>query len=322
MSAREEMDRKCLKRAYKLCENRSIVTKYLDSISQKTAQTKMRYCSHICRFIDVLEQMFQEDFNDLDNFNLVKPMDIDRYMEYIRYDIDGNEKSASYRNVNLAAIKSFMKFLKKNGVIINNPAADIESPRDNTEHEIVTIDDDDLEVMKHNINDQYHKKFVNRDLAILRLGLTTGMRVSAIAGLDRKDIDFDEKCITVVEKGNIKRNIYVGQKTLDMIMEWLQDRFHMENIRDNDALFLNNKGTRISSESIRYIIKYASKGIDKHITPHKMRATCATKLYDATGDIYRVQKQLGHKSIENTKRYTKVSKQKQIESAEILDDLY
>ena len=75
----------------------------------------------------------------------------------------------------------------------------------------------------------------------------------------------------------------------------------------------------MTTECVRQLIKRNTYNIDKNITPHKMRATCATRLYEQTGDIYLVQQQLGHKSINNTRRYAKVSEQKRRDAAYILD---
>jgi len=331
MSARDEVDKKNME----LIKNKAqkypdLVIKFISSMPRKTSYTKLYYCNYICNFLDYVKKVMCINIYDYNLYKNIKPMDIDSYMEHIRYLDNGNEKSGMYRAAYLAAIKNFFAFLKRNNIIENNPCADTEVPKDKNEHEIVTISDKDMKTIMYNIEHGVgsaaaiaeQRKWKTRDKAIVLLGVTTGLRLGAIIGIDVNDINLEKKTITVVEKGDHKRIIYIGDNTAKAIEDWLCDRDLMINDTKERAVFISRNKTRISADAVQYIMKRVTTGIDKKITPHKMRATCATRLYEQTGDIYLVQQQLGHKSIKNTERYAKVSNERRIQAANILDSLY
>ena len=330
MCAREEIDDQINERIKKIVDGYpAILEKYINSLIRKTSYTKRAYAYYVSFFLNYMNEKLRYDINDYKSFDMIKPMDIDEYMEYIRINKEGKENSATYRSAQLAALNGFFKFLKKNGIIKSNPCAETEIPKDNKEHEIITISDKDLKVMIANIkkgvgNDKSkatQKKWQSRDIALLRLGLSTGLRISAICGIDLNDVDFIDKSIIVTEKGKIPKKIYIGNETVKAIKEWVRDRGDMVDFIE-PALFISQTGKRITPRIIQRRFQQLTEQLDKHITPHKMRATCATRLYENTGDIYIVQQQLGHKNIQNTQRYAKVSDEKKREAADILDSLY
>lgn len=330
MCARDEVDKKNLETIKKIINNYpEELGLYINSLSRKTSYTKMVYTRYVGRFLDYMKQTLKLNPYISSNYNNIKPMHIDMYMETIRCDQNGNEKTGMYRNAQLAAINGFFKFLVKNEIINSNPCNDIENPKDNREHEVVTISDEDLQIIMNAINNgtgskkakATQAKWASRDIAIITLGITTGLRISAIVGIDMGDINRKEKTITVTEKGDKQKRIYVGDKTMQLLNNWIKDRKNMVGCREK-ALFICQGNHRISVRAVENRFKAISESTGKRLTPHKMRATCATKLYEQTGDIYLVQQQLGHKNIENTKRYTRVSETKLKEAANILDSLY
>lgn len=331
MSARDEVDKKNMKLINRMTQSYPrLVDKFVSSMSSKTSYTKYYYCSYVCRFLDYVRDNMGLDIYNVNSYGVIKPMDIDAYMESIRYLTNGKEKSGTSRAAYLAAIKDFFTFLRKNGIISVNPCEDIEVPKDKNEHEIITISDKDMEIIMANIEHGVgsaeakakQRKWKSRDKAIVMLGVTTGLRMGAIIGIDINDINLDSKTITVIEKGDRKRIIYIGDKTANAIENWLCDRELIVKDNNEKAVFISRNNTRMSPDTMERIIKRLTTGIDKKITPHKMRATCATKLYEQTGDIYLVQQQLGHKSIKNTQRYAKVSDERRIQAANILDSIF
>ena len=330
MSARSSTDRKNIEVIQRILKDYpDIVTKYINSLSSKTSYTKMVYCRYVAKFLDYMKNDLNYNIMELNEYRSVKPMDIDSYMENIRYFEDGKEKSGMYRAAHLAAISGFFKFLKKNGIIDSNPCDTTETPKDKSEHNIITISDDDLKeiikLIEEGVGTQKAKatqaKWKNRDLAIIMLGLSTGLRISAITGIDMKDINFKGKYINVVEKGDINKKVYIGDNTIKVLKTWIKDRNEFVG-KYEPALFICQGNHRMSVRAVEKKFKMISDKMGKRITPHKMRATCATRLYESTGDIYLVQQQLGHKSIDNTKRYAKVSEDKKKTAANILDSLY
>ena len=330
MCARDDVDKKNLEIIKRISENYpKELLLYINSLSRKTSYTKMVYIRYVGKFLDYMKQILKLNPYKIDNYNKIKPMHIDGYMETIKYNKNGKENSGMYRNAQLAAINGYFNFLAMNGIIKLNPCINIENPKDNKEHKIITISDNDLDIIINNIQHgtgsikakSTQEKWKNRDIALVTLGITTGLRISAIVGIDINDINMREKTITVTEKGDIQKTIYIGNKTMTALKKWIKDRRFM--VDENEkALFICQGNHRISVRAVENRFKKLSEATGKKITPHKMRATCATRLYEQTGDIYLVQQQLGHKNIENTKRYARVSEQKRREAAYILDSLY
>lgn len=330
MCARDEVDKKNMETIKVMLQKYpKELTLYVNSLSRKTSYTKLAYVRYVGNFLDYINKTLKINIYDIENYSIIKPMHIDTYMEKIKYDNNGKEKTGMYRNAQLAAITSYFKFLIKNDIVNSNPCIDIENPKDNKEHNIITISDNDLNIIMNNIINgigsekakSTQAKWINRDMAIITLGITTGLRISAIVGIDIDDVNIQEKYIIVTEKGNIQKRIYIGNKTLKIIKKWIEDREKMVN-KDEKALFICQGNHRISVRAVENRFKAISEETGKNLTPHKMRATCATRLYEQTGDIYLVQQQLGHKNIENTKRYARVSEQKRKEAANILDSIF
>lgn len=329
MCARNDVDKKNMETINRILEKYpNELNLYINSLSRKTTYTKLVYVRYVSKFLDYMNTRLRLDPFKINNFKRIKPMHIDSFMEHIRYDKNGKENSGTYRNAHLAAIKGFFKFLYLNDIVKSNPCDNIEAPKDNKEHEIITITDEDLDIIIDCIQNgigtvkakSTQEKWINRDMAIIYLGITTGLRIGAIVGINVDDVDFKEKTITITEKGNIEKKVYIGDKTIYYLNKWLRDRRYMANPSE-PALFICQGNHRISVRSIENKFKALSQVVGKNLTPHKMRATCATRLYEETGDIYLVQQQLGHKSINNTQRYARVSEQKRREAADILNNL-
>lgn len=322
MCARNEVDKKNMESVDRIVEPYPIELKrYIYSLASKTTYTKKVYAYYVSCFLDYLKNN-----NGKYNYKNVKPMDIDVYMENIKYDDNGKEKSATYRAANLAAISGFYKFLRRNEIIKNNPCEGTEFPKDNTIKEIITIDDNDLNIIINNIKNGIgsHKaratqaKWVNRDIALITLGMSTGLRISAIVGIDLDDINFDEQTIIVTEKGNKQRTVFFGNRTAKVLNDWIEDRKELASDSEK-ALFICQSGKRIAVRTVQDRFKQISEGTGKKITPHKMRATCATRLLEKTGNIYLVKDQLGHKNISSTEHYARNSDKARREAANLLD---
>ena len=145
----------------------------------------------------------------------------------------------------------------------------------------------------------------NRDKAIIILFLTTGIRCSALVKIDMNDIDFEHNVLQVTDKEDKVNRYEISPYVMDILLEWINDR---KNILGDDttqnALFVSNQKNRITQKSVSRIVnKYASDINGKHITPHKLRATYGTQLYNKTRDIYFVQKCMNHNSPQTTERY-------------------
>lgn len=317
MNGRQETDKKIEDLILRKIKRQDrIVKDYYYSLSDKTSGTKQQYLRHVTMFLDYINY-----FGDTSDFEEIKPSIIDRYMESIRYTKNGKEKSPATRAVVLHAITNFFDFLQKEGYIDDNVCKKVNMPRVTDEREVVAMTWDEVRKVEENIKNTAEEKWRNRDLCIFVLGCTTGLRRSSIREINIEDIDLDGRKLNVTEKGNKIRTVMLGDKTINLIKEWMKDRERI--LRDNycDALFIHKSLERISLSKLNSMINKYTEVLDKHITPHKMRSTCATNLYEATGDIYLVQEVLGHKNIANTRRYAKVSEQKRMQAADILNAL-
>lgn len=300
-----------------------IIKDYYYSLQDKTAMTKRAYIDYIIEFYNYFKE---NDFND------IKPKDINRYLETkVHYRTkNGNiiENKESIRNVKLSAIKNFYKFLLENGYVVDNIASKINPPSTRYEKEIIYLTPEEIKNIEKNIicgvgsnrAQARQKEWRNRDLALITLGFSTGLRCSALIEINLSDVDFDNNSIKVTEKGNVVKYVYFGESTKKTIEDWLVDRMNM-NINTTEALFVSNRKTRLNQRSVARIVDKYTYDIDKHITPHKLRSTCAMNLYEATNDIYLVSEVLGHKSVDVTRKYARASKERKRNAAEILDSL-
>lgn len=145
-----------------------------------------------------------------------------------------------------------------------------------------------------------------RNLAIIMLLLSTGVRVSELVGLDINDVDFKNSGIRIYRKGGKEETVYFSDDTREVLVSYIEERKQAESIKGHEnALFLSLQNRRISTRSVEDLIpKYARlAGIQKKVTPHTLRRSYGTALYNATGDIYLVAGTLGHADVNTAKRH-------------------
>lgn len=145
-----------------------------------------------------------------------------------------------------------------------------------------------------------------RDKAILELFYSTGIRVSELESMNCMDVDRDAGFILVTGKGSKQRKIPVGKRALSTIGEYLRSRGIGDPLYCAQPLFLNSRGRRLKSRSIRLIVDQWSQrvAVSRHVSPHVIRHTFATHMLDAGADLRAIQEMLGHASLSTTQRYT------------------
>lgn len=340
MNGRAESDKKYEELIIKKLSGCSDVLKrYSLDISRHTASTRYYYILHVSDFLDYLEKN-GKDVNDSEIFKNIRKSDVNEYLESVRYrkmkndetgEISQVELGASFQARRIFAISSFFNYLVQDEIIMKNPCENIEKPKEKVEKEIVYMTKEDLNKVISNIKNgvgnhmarEKQKEWRSRDLAILMLGCTTGLRVSSIREINLKDIDFEENYVLVTEKGNKTRKCYFGDSVSKLLQKWIGDRDVLMRGHENcDALFVSSRRSRISTKGIEEMISKYSVGLSRRITPHKMRSTCAMNLYDKTGDIYLVAEVLGHKNIDNTKKYAKATAERRKKAAVLMDRIY
>ena len=208
----------------------------------------------------------------------------------------------------LAAVRSFGKFLCRQGVLKENPAKGLRGPRQEKRlPHFLTLED--VKKLLEAPSDAHWAG--RRDRAILETLYSAGLRVSELVGLDLQDADLADGVMTVRGKGKKERLALLGPEAVKAIQNWLVDRgLLLEMVqKDSTAVFLNKNGTRLTVRSIgRLLAKHLqSAGLDPRTSPHTLRHSFATHLLDAGADIRGVQELLGHKSLATTQVYTHVS---------------
>ncbi len=228
-----------------------------------------------------------------------------------------NKKKTSVAR-KLASLRTFFQFLVREGVLEVNPAKLVSTPRIerklpthlSTEDAIRFIETPDM-----------NTDLGRRDRAILEFLYATGIRVSELVGIDMADLDFKQKLVRVMGKRKKQRILPFGDPALQSLMFYLNETRpeFLNNCppleRDEKAVFLNYKGTRISTRSVgRMVDKYIKLCPDiKNISPHSLRHSFATHLLDSGADLRDIQELLGHARLSTTQIYTQVSMEKLIE---------
>jgi len=216
----------------------------------------------------------------------------------------------------VSAVKSFFAFLEKRGLIRDNAAADMTAPRQEKYIPNYLPVDEMFRLLER--PDQ-GRPLGLRDLAILELLYSCGLRVSELVGLDIKNIDLDQRLVKVLGKGKKERIVPVGKEAVKAVRHYLEETASLRKkagrAQGADPLFLNARGGRLSTRSVANIVKkYGKEGkLMLDISPHALRHTFATHLLDGGADLRSVQELLGHASLSTTQKYTHVSLDKLME---------
>ena len=198
----------------------------------------------------------------------------------------------------LSSIRGFFNFLIDNGVMVKNPALSIQAPKiDRVLPK--TIDFDDLRNMM-NLKTNHYSEL--RAVLMIELLYSCGLRVSELVGINIKDLDVNEGFVRVMGKGGKARFSPIGSSAINVLETYLTKRPESE----SDALFLNQKGLRISPRSVQNIVKKRALevGVSINVHPHMLRHAAATHFLQSSHDLRTVQEFLGHKSIKSTQIYT------------------
>lgn len=304
------------KLARKISSMPEYMQRFYFSIGMKTHKTKERYIENVARFLTTYGN---GEYVSIEKLNMVDSFIIQKYISDIGYyNKKGmlTELSASAKACNLSCLSSFFRFLKANNYIDKNPfdGGAIDRPRPQ-EKEIIFLTPNEVTIVEKAILDgvgtsrsvSRQKNWRYRDFCLFWLPVVNGIRVGALSEINVGDIDFNDKSISVIEKGERRTRIYFDDKAALYLKLWIEQRKDNLNGSHSDALFISNRKERITVMSIeRLIEKYTEAAIGKHISPHKLRATFATNLYNKTRDIELTSKALHHKSTVPTQKYVKV----------------
>jgi integrase/recombinase XerC len=287
--------------------------KHLKYERNSSAHTLRNYESDLVQFYDHIAPP-DEDGNRRDvNLHDIDHLTIRAYMAAL-YD-KKKKKSSIHRKV--AALRTFFRYLCREGVLENNPAKLVSSPRVerklpnhlNIEQMIKFIETPELDTV-----------LGKRDRAMLELMYASGIRVSELVNLNLQDIDFSNRTVRVKGKGRKERIVPFGDHAKKALQDYLGVRSELMAEAEPDkldpkAVFMNYQGTRITTRSVgRMVDKYVKECASiHHISPHSLRHSFATHLLDAGADLRAIQELLGHARLSTTQQYTHVSMDKLME---------
>ncbi|HXV19877.1 MAG TPA: tyrosine recombinase XerC [Desulfuromonadales bacterium] len=212
-----------------------------------------------------------------------------------------NKKSTIGRK--LAALRTFFRFLVREGVLRLNPGELVATPKQGKYLPRTLTVDESFALMEQGGGAGL---LSGRDRAIVETLYSCGLRVSELTGLNVGSVDLREGLVRVLGKGRKERIVPIGRKAREALGEYLAAR---GNPADEEPLFLNQRGGRLTSRSVERNLKVQllKAGILKDATPHALRHSFATHLLDGGADLRAIQELLGHASLSTTQKYTQVS---------------
>jgi site-specific recombinase XerD len=287
------------------------------------SRTRLAYAYDLACFFDYLHEnnpiCKKMAINEipLSVLDQLTPMDIEEYLYSLKvYEKDGVAHTNEERGIKrkLASLRSFYNYFFKNELLENNPAVKVGTPKihDKT---IIRLDIDEVAMLLDEVESgeslterqrKYHERTKTRDLALLTLMLGTGIRVSECVGLNILDVDLKNNGIKVHRKGGAEVIVYFGDEVRTALCDYLTERQEITAASGHEnALFLSMQNKRISVRAVENLVKKYAKLVTnlKKITPHKLRSTYGTSLYQETGDIYLVADVLGHKDVNTTRKH-------------------
>jgi len=271
---------------------------YLEAERNMSTYTVRNYTADLMDFFDFLRA------KDISSLKEVDRLTLRDYLSHLMK--QGLVKASIARK--LSAIRSFYRYLLREGMISTSPAATTSSPKlDKRLPSFLTIEEMKRLLEAPDLSTPQGQ----RDRALLELLYASGLRVSELAQLDLEQVNLDTHEIRVWGKGAKERVVLMGEPAAKALTTYLsQGRPKLLGKKGSNALFVNRYGGRLPERRIQRILgKYASSaGIDKKVHPHLLRHTFATHLLDGGADLRVVQELLGHADLSSTQIYTHVTK--------------
>lgn len=250
----------------------------------------------------------------------IEKITLDDYTEYLS---KLKTMTTSYQISVYSGLKKFATYLMASKRTSDNPMSYI--PRPKFKEGISTVEKREkgyldkreikkyIETSKRGVGSSRavarQKEWRERDLSIIMIFLNTGIRCSALYKLNLDSIDFNNQTLITIDKGDKIQEYTLSEEVLEHIEDWMKKRKEILGDRKEEALFISNQKCRMEQTSIYRVVNKYAKGINgKHITPHKLRATYGTQLYNQTKDLFFVQQCMGHNNPKTTEKYIRGEK--------------
>ncbi len=249
---------------------------------------------------------YKIDLGDFGKFLKDASLESVDYLALRKYLALLKEKNLSSRSVarRLSALRSFFKFLNREGYLKNNPIVSLSTPKQE-KHLPTFLSENEIRQLIDAASSKDERGL--RDKAIIETFYSTGIRISELVGLNIEDMDLISGTVKVLGKGKKERLTPIGEHAIRAIRNYLDSRK-----KNSEVLFLNKNGSRISDRGVRGIVgKYLRiASIRKGVSPHSLRHSFATHLLDHGADLRSVQELLGHANLSTTQIYTHLTTEK------------
>ncbi|MDF2939592.1 MAG: xerC [Gammaproteobacteria bacterium] len=200
----------------------------------------------------------------------------------------------------LSSTRSLYRYLLKQGLVKHNPALGVQAPKGPRKLPTAT----DVDQTQNLLNAQTSDELEVRDLAILELVYSSGLRLAELLSLNLGDIDFTENLVRVTGKGNRTRVVPIGEQAIKAIQNWLSIRVQF--VPEGElAVFVSKQGKRLSPRAVQKRFElWGKQHASQHLHPHMLRHSFASHLLESSGNLRAVQELLGHSNISTTQIYT------------------
>ena len=312
---------------------------YIDScIRNHRINTAYEYASDVLlffRFLTVKNPRCKNKKTNeipLDILEALNCEDINEFQSYMKASDGIRSHMVSDRTLarKMASMRSFFAYMAEKEFISDDPTLKADKNKKLVENDIKRLSTDEANRLIHAVKETKaatnrscarSRNVSKRDLAIVTLFLNTGIRVSECVGMDVSDVDFVKNTIKIVRKGGKETHLYMNKNVQETLRDYIQnERPLLTDDPKEKALFLSLKRNRMAVRSIEAMLKKfkTSAGISDNVSPHTLRRTYGTTLYNKTGDIYMVADVLGHKDVNTTvKHYAAMDEEHKKSAAEV-----
>lgn len=288
--------------------------------ANKSLNTIVRYIGYVEDFM-----IYVTDGNpDNDFYKNIKVSEIRKYISSLsKKVVDGQivRMGPEMQATRWSALNTFFRFLIMDEYITENPMLKTERPKTNVQHNIVYLEPNEIDAVLNSIEETANSRLKNRELCIVSLALSTGLRISAISQANIEDINFENNTIHVIEKEELHRDIQFGTKMRGLLLSWIKDRELYFDGKESGPLFISQHKKRLSNDAIRDIVDKYTAILGRHVKVHDLRKSTATNLAKQGVDIRTIQTILGHQNITTTQRYISACEESQSNAVNILDKL-
>jgi integrase/recombinase XerD len=274
--------------------------KFLQQEYKYSSNTIAAYKNDLGQFVSYLQA------NNSNNAGNWQSIGADKINDYVTYMKDQPYASSSVAR-KVAAVKSFFNYLQSNQIIQDNPTIDIDSPKVKKRLP-KTLSAKEVEMLLEAPANKKSPKNL-RDMALLNMLYSTGMRVTEVVSLRLEDIDLENNVLYCPGKDDQVRELPFDQNTRDILANYIEEgRPFLVKDKDENAMFLNHRGQQLTRQGLWLIIKAYAKeaNLSVAVTPHTLRHSFAAHKLDSGSDLQEVQKLLGHANISTTQIYTQL----------------